>query len=392
MLSLKITRWCLGYVRFSVTGGSPERFFNYCARSGIILWNITSRSSSSAFVASGLYRALRPLARKAGCRLRVRERHGLPFLLRRMRTHRGIVYGAAAFAVILILLSLRVWCVDVTGNTTLDSRAVLSALAENGVSPGTRIAAVDTKRVEQKLMLMFPKIRWMTINTQGCMMQVCIQEKTEQPQIVEQNGVCNVKASATGQVTAIRVYAGTAQVNLGDAVAQGQLLVSGVVEDALGGSTFVHASAEIIAETSRSCEIRIPLRQTLREPTGTHVVRRSLQLFGADFPLTMIGKPKGNYDVSGTQTDVKLFGTLLPVSLYEEVWNGMQAKSVEISRQQAIVKAKEKLLEYEKSLPGDAKILSSDVSDRIEQEVLIYSASLKCEENIAEESEILIKS
>ena len=264
MLSLKIIRWILGYVRFSVIGGSPERFFNYCARSGVVLWNITSRRASGACVSSGMYRNLRPFARKAGCRLRVKGRHGLPFLIRRTRTHRGILYGAAAFAAILILLSLRVWCIDVTGNTTLDSRAILSALSENGLSPGVRISEVDTKKVEQKLMLMFPKIRWMTINTQGCTMQVCIREKTEKPEIVKQNGACNIVASATGQVVAIRVYGGTAQVKKGDAVAQGQLLVSGVVEDASGGTTLVHASAEIVAETSRSCEIRIPLAQNVR--------------------------------------------------------------------------------------------------------------------------------
>lgn len=392
MLSLTITRWILGYVRFSVIGGSPERFFNYCARSGIVLWNIASRSASGACVSSGLYRALRPFARKAGCRLRVRERHGLPFVLRRTRTHRGILCGAAAFAVILILLSMRVWCIDVTGNTTLDSGAILSALAENGLSPGTRISEVDTKKVEQRLMLMFPKIRWMTINTQGCTMQVCIQEKTEKPEIVKQNGVCNVLASSTGQIVAMRVYAGTAQVKKGDAVAQGQLLVSGVVEDTSGGTTLVHASAEIIAETSRPCEIRIPLKQTLHEPTGSRTVRRSLRLFGAAFPLTFTGKPKGDCEVLGTQTDLKLFGTLLPVSLYEEEWNGMRTVPVVISTREAIGQAEEKMKKYEENLPEGTKILSVHASNRTENNVLIYSAVLKCEENIAEESEMLIKS
>jgi len=392
MLSLKITRWILGYVRFSIIGGSPERFFNYCARSGVVLWDIASRRASGACVSSGLYRTLRPFARKAGCRLRVRKRHGLPFLLRRTRTHRGILYGAAAFAVILFLLSMRVWCIDVTGNTTLDSRAVLSALSENGLSPGTRISEIDTKKVEQKLMLMFPKIRWMTINTQGCTMQVCIREKTEKPEIVKQEGVCNMVASATGQVVAVRVFKGTAQVKKGDAVVRGQLLVSGVVEDKLGGTTMVHSSAEIIAETSRSCEIQIPLRQNVREATGTRIVRKSLQLFGADFPLTFVGKPKGDYEVSGTQSEIRLFGTPLPLSLYEEEWRGMRTVPVAILREQAVRQAKEKLAGYKKSLPQKTKILSERISDRTENDALIFSVSLTCEENIAEESEILIKS
>jgi similar to stage IV sporulation protein len=302
------------------------------------------------------------------------------------------LYGAAAFVVILSLLSMRVWCIDVTGNATLDSQTILSVLAENGLSPGARISEIDTKKVEQKLMLMFPKIRWITINTQGCTMQVCIQENTERPKIVKQSGVCDVKASATGQIVAMRVFAGTAQVKKGDAVAKGQLLVSGMVEDQQGGSTFVHASAEIIAETLRPCEIRIPLKQNLRKPTGSRIVRRSLRLFGTYFPLTLIGRPKGDYEASGTQTDLRLFGTLLPVSLYEEDWSGMRTVPVVISTEQATRQAEEKLSGFEKNLPEGTKILSVRASDRTEKDVFIYSASLKCEENIAKESEILIKS
>lgn len=391
MLSLKMIRWVLGYVRFSVIGGSPERFFNYCARAGIVFWDMTGRRDSGACVVCSKYRTLRSFARRAGCRLRVRERHGFPFFFRRTRRHRGILYGAIAFAIILVLLSMHVWCIDVTGNTTLDSRVLLSALSDNGLYPGARISSIQTKSLEQKLMLMFPKIRWMTINTQGCKMQVCIQEKTDQPEIEQKTGVCNVKAAKTGQIVAIRVYAGTAKVKTGDAVVKGQLLVSGVVEDEFGESMLVHASAEIIAETIHSCDIRIPLMQSEREPTGSHVMRKSLQLFGANLPLTFVGKPKGDYDVSGTQTDIKLFGTLLPVSLYKENWVGMRTVPVRLTEQQALEQAKEKLSDYEEKLSKDTKILAVSTSHRIENDTFIYSVTLKCEENIAEKSEILIK-
>jgi len=391
MISLKIARWLLGYVQFSVIGGSPERFFNYCVRAGFVFWNMTASSNSSACVTCSRYRLLRPFARRAGCRLRVRQRCGLPFLLRRAHVHVGILYGAAAFIVILMVLSMHVWCIDVTGNTTIDSRDVLSALSENGLYPGARLSSIQTKMLEQKMMLMFPKIRWMTINTQGCTMQVCIQEKTERPEVKEETGICNVKASRTGQIVAIRVYAGTAKVKTGDAVAEGQLLVSGVVEDELGGSTLVHASAEIIAETTRSCKICVPLQQTVKEPTGSKVVRKSLQIFGANLPLTFIGKPKGEYDISGTQTDIRLFGTLLPISVYQEDWIGTRTVSVQISQQQAVEQAKAKLLDYEKSLPKGTKVLNVDASECVEKNTLIYNARLTCEEDIAVKSGISIK-
>lgn len=287
MFSLKITRWLMGYVRFSVLGGSPERFFNGCARAGAYLWDIASRRNSGACVAVGWYRRLRPYARRAGCRLRVRERHGLPFLLYRTRNHRGLLIGAAAFAAVLIALSSHVWCIEVTGNKALDTNAILSALAENGLYAGARKSAVDNGRIESKVMLMFPRIGWMNINTQGCIYQVSIQEKVDRPEVVQKDRICNLKASATGQILSLRVFAGTALVKKGDAVVEGQLLVSAAVEDQFGGTTMEHAAAEVIAETSHTIESRIPLTQSAREPTGRASVCRCLELFGARLPLTL---------------------------------------------------------------------------------------------------------
>lgn len=392
MFSLKITRWLRGYVRFSVLGGSPERFFNSCARAGAYLWDISSRRDSGACIAVGWYRRLRPYAHRAGCRLRVRERHGLPFLLYRTRNHRGLFAGAAAAAVVLGLLSMHVWCVEVSGNETLDTQAILSALAENGLYPGALKSSVDSGRAEQRLMLMFPKISWMSVNTRDCVLDVRLQEKTDRPQIVKQDGACNVKASETGQILSMQVYAGTAAVKVGDAVVRGQLLVSAVVEDQLGGSAMKHASAEIIAETSHTCRVQIPLERSEREPTGQTAVRRSLGLFGARLPLTFVGRPRGDYEVSGLRTDVRLFGTLLPVSVLEEDWTGMRTVTVRVSREQALAAAREKVEGYKKNLPQVTKILSVEEGEETDGKTLQYTAVLRCEENIAKESEILIKS
>ncbi|MCI1982943.1 MAG: sporulation protein YqfD, partial [Oscillospiraceae bacterium] len=74
MISLQLTRWLIGYVRFSVLGGNPERFYSLSAHSGAVLWNISACSKSGACVAARRYRSLRSCARRAGCRLRVRGR------------------------------------------------------------------------------------------------------------------------------------------------------------------------------------------------------------------------------------------------------------------------------------------------------------------------------
>lgn len=69
-----------GYVRVRLTGRSPERFFNLCRGSGIMLWNLSCGNKEYWFsmMLPDFYR-IRPFVRKAGVKVRVQEKLGLPF-------------------------------------------------------------------------------------------------------------------------------------------------------------------------------------------------------------------------------------------------------------------------------------------------------------------------
>lgn len=388
---VRIVRWILGYVRFTIRGGSEERFLNQCARRGVYLWEITAGDGAGACVAAGGYRYLRPCARKAGCRLRVRSRRGLPFVTMKFRRRPGLWAGAAVFLLVIKLLSLHVWTVRVTGNTSVPAAAIESELAADGLYSGAWKNGIDPMALQEKLMLKFPEIGWTSVNTLGCVTEVRLQEKKDRPEIVAQDQICNIKAAATGQILSIEVYAGTPLVKKGDAVVEGQLLVSAVVEDKYGVGTLKHASAKIIAETTHTFTTQVPVDRKDWLPTGVTVTRRSLSLFGAKLPLTLVGKPKGVYRAQAVKSDVALFGTVLPLSVYEETWTQVQARNTTLTKQQALDEAKKQIEASEKTTLAGAKILSSTWKDSVEDRKLICTATVKCEENIAKESEILIK-
>lgn len=392
MVSLMITRWLLGFVRFSVSGGSPERFFNACTRSGVYFWNITGRPDCGACVLVSRYRGLRFCARRAGCRLRVTERHGLPFLLYRTRNHRGLFVGAAASVGILLLLSSYVWCIDITGNSRIPTDKIESALRSSGVVPGTPKSQVDSGALAQKLMLTFPEIRWMSVNTQACRLEITLREKEDRPEIQNQSGVCNLKATRTGQIVSLHVYEGTAMVQKGDAVLEGQLLVSAIVKTKSGDVMLRHASAEIIAETFHTFSAEVPFRQRQEMPTGKTAVRRSLDLLGARLPLSLGGKPKGDWKSAGRRTDVNVFGTLLPLSVYEEDLTEIRVSDVTLTKEQARAQADEAIAAQEREFLKNVKILSAQAQETVKDGALFRTAEVRCEENIGQESEILIKS
>ncbi len=391
MLSLNLTRWLIGYARFSVIGGSPERFFSLSARSGAYLWDITGAPDGGACVAARRYRYLRRNARRSGCRLRVRERHGLPFILARTKHHPGLWAGSAAFFAVLYVLSMQVWCVQITGCETVSPSQIETALAAGGLSQGVWKRNVAPEKLAQQILLQFPQLRWMSINTHGCVAQVEVREKTEKPQITNQKTACNIKASTTGQIISMHVYAGTPAVRKGDAVVEGQLLVSGVVTDQAGGSTLLHSSAEIMAETVRNVTVKVGLNRRKYEPTGRAVVRRNLDLLGATIPITLSTQPKGNYEMSCEKADVSLFGTMLPVCIYSERWEEMRPVDFVLTREQALALAKEEVQKQVLAQMQSGSILSETANEKWSDGMLVCSATLTCRENIAQESEIFIK-
>lgn len=391
MFSLELTRWLMGYVQFAVIGGSLERFLNQCARSGIYLWNIRTGEHWGASVTAGSYRSLRCCARKAGCRLKILKRRGLPFATMGIRRRKGLVVGAVAFAAVILVLSMHVWCVEVVGNHTISAIDMTEELSSLGVRPGTPKRDVNPQLLQQSLMLKFPQASWLSVNTRGSLVQIRLEEKTEKPPAVTQDvRPCNIKSAATGQIISIDVYTGTPQVKEGDAVVEGQLLISGVVENEAGVTSLKHAAGKVMAETTRSMVAEIPLKRSVVQPTGNVVTRRSLNFMGARIPLTFTTKPDGNYRPEALYTKLRLMNSILPVSLYEENWIEEQNVNVTLTREQALKEAQQQIEQKEKEMK-DAQILSSSASDKISDSKLIYTVLVKCRENIAQESEILIK-
>ncbi len=392
MFSLKLTRWLLGYVQFCLIGGSPERFLNACARAGIYLWDIRGGQNCGARVAAGSYRDLRACARRAGSKLKLEKKFGFPFATKGIRKRKGVLAGAAVFALIVGLLSMHVWCIEVVGNTTIPTAEIKAELAEMGITTGVMKSQVNPQMLQQALMLKFPQVGWLSVNTRGCTAEVRLQEKVERPPIaVKDTRPCNIKAAATGQIVFMEVYIGTPQVKEGDAVVEGQLLISGVVEDAAGASFLKRASGKIIAATNRTFTTEVELKRSVVMPTGKSVTQRSMNFFGARVPLTLVGKPDGNYRAEGVFTELKLMNSVLPVSLYEENWIEEHTVDVTLTREQAREEAQEQLKRKLQQELGDAKIISTSESDKVSGSKLIFTENVKCEQNIAQESEILIK-
>lgn len=190
----------------------------------------------------------------------------------------------------------------------------------------------------------------------------------------------------------MEVYAGTPEVKEGDAVVEGQLLLNAVVEDTYGRSTLKHAAGKIIAATKHTFTTQVEMQKEIVQETGHMVTRRSATLFGLRIPLSFTGKPDGVYRLEAEQVRLKVMDSLLPISFYTENWVEETRRTVPLSQEEALEKAREDVALQQKEQIGDAKITAQEETVEVRDGVLYYRVDVDCEENIGVESEVFLQS
>lgn len=385
---IKLIRFLRGKVRFRVSGSFPERFINLCAIRGLPLWDGVREGEYCYFSTwPSLYKRLKPCARGAGVRLKVVERKGLPFWLRRRRRRWGLVLGAVVCLALLALSSCFLWNVEVVGNQRLDDRMILEALERQGVKPGVRVSTVDVRGVERRMMMELSDLGWIAVNLRGSTAVVRVQERVLPPKPVDRETPCNVVASRGGQILEMKVYVGQTVAAKGDAVAKGDILVSGVVEDADRDIHLVAARADVEAQTTHTLRVQVPLEQTRYRLTG--VKRRySLKLGGLELPLWIGKPPQGLFRLERMYTPVTLFGMKLPVAVGKRQYLLLQQETVTLTGQQAQEEAALQLKRLEESNFDGAKVLECRKKTEIKDGILVLQTDYTLRENIALQREI----
>ena len=310
-----------GYVRVRLTGRSPERFFNLCRSSKILLWNIACEKEEYRFflLLPDFYR-IRPFARKAGVRVRIQEKLGLPFFLYRNRKRKLFAVGAASFFLLLFVLSRFIWNISFSGNLLFTDDMLTGQLREIGVCYGMPKRGVDCDRIEEELRSRCPRIVWVSAHVSGTRLQIRIRENETADGIpLREESPRNLVAETAGTVVSILVRAGKAAVQPGDEVEKGQILVEGmlpVTNDSgeVERTLFVRADADIRLRTTKIFREWVPHFQTVRSYTGKKQRGFRLRAGAVDILAMPPLAGKRNWDLTGVSRQIVLFGDFfLPV-------------------------------------------------------------------------------
>lgn len=379
MFLISSIRHARGFVRFAAQGPHVERFLNLLARERISIWEVGRKGEAlTACVAAGSYAGMRSLAKKAGIRLRLAEKHGLPFQKKTLRRRRGLVVGFAVAVLFLFGMSRFIWSVQIAEGLDADHEHILTALEEIGVRPGVLRSSIDVRDAERRALLALHEFSWIALNIDGSTVHFEAYETMPVPEVIDPADPCNVVAARSGQILELRVYSGQPLLQKGDAVLEGQVIVSGITQDRRGQNLFRHARADILAQVPLELTVRMPLTQVQYVPTGKTRTRNYIRVLGLELPVFLPWSIPRPYRAQREEFPLALFGTQLPVSRRKEVYTFMEEVPVTYTETQAKELALRELAALEQVEIGGGEIIERTLTARVEGGEYVLEAQYIC--------------
>lgn len=373
-----------GLARIEILGAEPELLVNRGAREGLRIWKIR-RVDGCTFSAVTWERdlpALEAAAADCGCEIRIRSLRGGSRSRSLLRARKALLAALLLAALLLGVSSLFLWEIRVVGCETLSEGQVLRALAGCGVERGSFWPGISADLVRSRVLTELPEIAWMTVNVSGSRAVVLVTEREEKPEIVREDEPADIRAKSAGVITGMTVLNGRPMVQPGDAVLEGEVLVSGSMESVTAPTRAVRAMGEVRAETRHELTAVCPLEALqLYEPSRGNS-RFALQIRKNRVNLGFFHR-KGldECDKIMHEYNLGIKGLFaLPVTLIREERHPRRLQEAWADREEEMKTGLLKRLEEQ----IDGEILSASFAVSRADGLLTVTLLAQCSENIAE--------
>ena len=353
MLLKILISYILGYVNISVEGYFIERFMNICISKKILLWNIKREKSTflHANVSIKNFKRLKEIARKTKCKISIKEKKGLPFILNKHRKRKIFLILLIVFFITLFTLSNFIWNIEVEESQNLSKTEIIKILEENGLTTGMLKNKVNAQKIINSIRLNRDDIAWVGIGITGTNAIVKIVEADLKPEIIDESDYCNIVSEREGLIVKVTAQNGTPLVKKDDVVKKGSILIGGYIEGKYTGTRYVHSEGEILAKVWYSKKDKIELKKQENKQTGEFESKYSIRIKNFVINLYKTLPKFENYDTIIEEKKLRLFSNFyLPIEIIKNTYYETEAQEIEYTVEEAkeiLIEELEKQLEQE---------------------------------------------
>lgn len=382
-----IIRYFLGFVKIEFCGELCEQIINMAHKNKIPLWNLKYKKRKiTAYISAKNFKKMPLIHRKTRVKIKILEKYGIPFLINKHKKRSGLLFGFIIFMSSLYFLSIFVWTVNVLGNENISDSEIINSCRKIGVYEGVTKTSFDTKDAAQSLLLINEGLAWASFNLEGSVLNVNVTETVN----IKEKGEdlpSNIIADYDGIVKKIDAKSGNVVVKVGDAVAKGDVLVSGVMER-LNSTLFVRSKGEVFAETNLTFSAEKSFEDTVEYKTGRVIRKNTLEIFSLKIPFGF-QKVKGEHIKEEKFNRLVILGRNLPVATKKTTYYFTDKKKVSYTKE----KIKDSLIKEieEKIKKEGVKEYELRSEEFIEtDEKITYKKQIAVIKNIAKEQKIRV--
>lgn len=271
-------------IRFYVRGRGAQRLLGQAAQAGLKLERIAPQADGFTAVMSGAgWAKLCQLAGAGGWQVIQMQRRGPGPLAERLLRRPGILAGIGLFFVLLHWLGGFLWCMDLELLTVPQQESIRTLLAQSGIWEGCRPSQAELAQAQQ-LLEASSDFGWVSLNfTGGCLTAEGTPLQQAHAEPPAQN--TGLYARAGGEVLAVNIASGFAQVQPGQYVGNGMLLAAAEKLDRSGVPVPQPASGTVTARVRLAYTGQQAFTQQRPVLTGACAERRTLTLLGRSWQL-----------------------------------------------------------------------------------------------------------
>ncbi|MEE5993537.1 MAG: sporulation protein YqfD [Oscillospiraceae bacterium] len=380
------------YCNVTAKGGNPYPFVNAIRQSPLPCYQQYCKGEIFYFqVRKQDVPALKEIAKYYHMELKIEPVPSVIGKIKNYRFHFGIIIGLILGICLIFYQSNVVNTIEIQGNQQVAESVILSLLDEEGVKRGTWISEIDMLHCERMLRAKIPELAWAGIRHTGNRLVVEVTERTPKPKMQNKRIPCNIVSRYDAQVTNVRVYSGHLQCLIGDGVAKGQMLVSGMFQDANGLTSWHHAIASITGIYTQNTELSEPFEMVQTLPTGRTFTQKWFQIFGLSIPLTFGEHDFTEYQTSENQTNFSFFSKTLPCGILKRTITETATSQIIRTEEEILEELERDRIRYENNFLSHVKILKSDIQYDKQKEKIICRLSYQVEGEIGKESDFFVK-
>ena len=298
--------------------------------------NMEDDITATMAVEAGQLEAVRRIVTRKDGAIRVIRRRGLRAVCANAAKRPILIMGLLLLLGLGMYLPSRVLFVTVAGNQNIPARLILEKAEQCGIRFGASRRDVRSEQMKNALLEALPQLQWAGVNTSGCVAVVSVRER-EMPEKGEQTGVSSIVAVTDAVIESVTVTAGTSCCVPGQAVQQGQVLISGYTDCGISVRA-ERAVGEVYGVTERCLAVILPQKHLSQDQAAS--VQRCYSL--------IIGKKRINFSKDSGISDAtcdRMYeenyvtlpgGFQLPIALAVEVRISYSCREADASEDQAL--------------------------------------------------------